>query len=362
MIYNSFDKFDNVKNVSSLGEKDDFFLAGGTAGILGCDFKELLSYELLESNDFCDYAPTEGKINLKHSYLKYSSLYDFSDDNIIVTSGATPAIFATLKTLFKEGDVIAILMPCWSIYLSICEALKINVIKLYPKNDSHQYDLNEINNAKGLLIATPSNPTGKIISTDNFKDILHFSKKNYVISDETYYGLEIGNRRITFANYIDTNKIIVIRSMSKFFCLPGLRVGYIICNQDFIKKIHNTLKTLYLSVSSISQKLANSALKLLSNSTWPQDVCGPNLQNLFRIKAKFPTLEIIEPDIYFFVCLRIKDKLGNYYTSDQIYSKTKIITRDCNNFGLDSYVRINLCKDKKIFQEISDRIQSLCEN
>lgn len=337
-------------------------MAGGTAGILGCDFKELLNYEPLESKDFCNYAPTEGNINLKHSYLEYSNLHDFSDDNIIVTSGATAAIFATLKTLFKEGDTIAILMPCWSLYLSICQTLKINVVKLYPENHSWKYDLNKINDVKGLLITTPSNPTGKIINTENFQNIIRFSEKNYVISDETYYGLEREDKRTTFANYVNTNKIIVIRSMSKFFCLPGLRVGYAICNPNLINELHNTLKTLYLSASSISQKLANSALKLLPNSAWPQNICKPNLLNLLCMKDNFSSLEIIEPDIYFFVCLRIKNKSGSYYTPDQIYSKTKIIARDCSDFGLDSYIRINLCKDNKIFKEILYKLQNLCEN
>lgn len=359
---NSFDKIDSVKKISRLGEKDNFFLAGGTAGILGCDFKELLYRDVLENNDFCDYAPTEGNINLKHSYLKYSNLHDFSVDNIIVTSGATAAIFATLKTLFQEGDIVAILMPCWSIYLSICETLKINVLKLYPRDSDWQYDLNKISNVKGLLLATPSNPTGKIVSAENFQNILCFSEKNYVISDETYYGLEKADKRTTFANYVNTNKIVVIRSMSKFFCLPGLRVGYAICNSDLINELHNTLKTLYLSASNISQKLANSALKILSNNTWPQDICKPNLLNLLSIKVKFSTLEVIEPDIYFFVCLRIKNKTGNYYTPDQIYSKTKIISRDCKNFGLDGYVRINLCKSQKIFNEVLNRMEKLCKN
>ncbi len=148
-------------------------------------------------------------------------------ENVAITSGASAGIFMSLLCLFKKGSFIAITRPGYPAYKNIIKALDLRVyyIDTYEEN-SFQLTTNLVKhlpeNIKGIIISSPSNPCGGIISDNEMFNILKIckSKSIKVISDEIYHKVEYKNKKLNTAFNFDTNSI-VINSFSKYFLMTG---------------------------------------------------------------------------------------------------------------------------------------------
>ena len=168
----------------------------------------------------------------------------------------------SLLCLFEKGSFIAITRPGYPAYKNIIKALDLRVyyIDTFEENN-FQLTTNVVNdlpdNIKGIIISSPSNPCGGIISDNEMFNILNIckSKNIKVISDEIYHKVEYQNNKLNTAFNLDTNSI-VINSFSKYFLMTGYRLGWIIGGKGFINKIRNLSMNFYLSPSSISQYVA----------------------------------------------------------------------------------------------------------
>ena len=168
----------------------------------------------------------------------------------------------SLLCLFEKGSFIAITRPGYPAYKNIIKALDLRVyyIDTFEENN-FQLTTNVVNdlpdNIKGIIISSPSNPCGGIISDNEMFNILNIckSKNIKVISDEIYHKVEYQNNKLNTAFNFDTNSI-VINSFSKYFLMTGYRLGWIIGGKGFINQIRNLSMNFYLSPSSISQYVA----------------------------------------------------------------------------------------------------------
>ena len=168
----------------------------------------------------------------------------------------------SLLCLFEKGNFIAITRPGYPAYKNIIKALGLRVyyIDTHEQNN-FQLTTNLVNNLpdniKGIIISSPSNPCGSIISDNEMLNILNIckSKRIKVISDEIYHKVEYQGKNLNTAFSFDTNSI-VINSFSKYFLMTGYRLGWVIGDKGFINQIRNLSMNFYLSPSSISQYVA----------------------------------------------------------------------------------------------------------
>ncbi len=168
----------------------------------------------------------------------------------------------SLLSLFDKGDTIALSRPGYPAYKNIIKALDLNIFYIDTTIENNfQLTSKSIktlpNNIKGIIISSPSNPCGSIISDQEMKQIIEICnfKKIKVISDEIYHKVEYTNKKLETAFALD-NKSIVINSFSKYFLMTGYRLGWIISDEKYINKIRNISMNFYLSPSSISQFVA----------------------------------------------------------------------------------------------------------
>ena len=197
-----------------------------------------------------------------HYKKKYD--LDISLDNVAITSGASAGIFMSLLCLFEKGSIIAITRPGYPAYKNIIQALDLKVYYIDTSIENNFQLTADVvkklpNNIKGIIISSPSNPCGSIISDDEMVTILEIckSKSIKVVSDEIYHKIEYQNKKLNTAFNLDTNSI-VINSFSKYFLMTGYRLGWIIGDKRFIKQIRNLSMNFYLSPSSISQYVAKN--------------------------------------------------------------------------------------------------------
>ena len=168
---------------------------------------------------------------LKVLIEKIAQLNGVKEDQVLLSDGADGALTLIAQSVFK-GKHIVIPQPCFHRYKDYPLYLGIDYTLINPKN-SIFLDENIILQSKGdiLLLASPNNPTGFIISDDFLEKVLR--KFEVVILDETLL-LSFEGKQSYIAKY---QNLIIVRSFSKLGGLAGLRIGYIIATSEYIFKI-----------------------------------------------------------------------------------------------------------------------------
>lgn len=190
-----------------------------------------------------------------------------SPDQIIVTSGSSPAILLTLGVLCDEGDEIILSDPGYACYENFIKFIGAKPVKVNVyEEDGFQYRPSEIKKlisekTKGILINSPMNPTGNLLSPDVMKELVEFDVP--IISDEIYHGLVYENRAHSILEY--SENAFVLNGFSKLFAMTGLRLGYVIAPKSYIRTMQKLQQNLFICASSTAQRAGIAALKLAKN-------------------------------------------------------------------------------------------------
>ena len=200
-----------------------------------------------------------------HYGIKYG--VNISPDNIIVTSGSSPALYLAFLSLLDPGDEIIITNPHYACYPQIIRVAggTPHYVGIYEEDD-FQIDILKLKEhitlkTKALLINSPCNPTGMMLQPEVLKEISELGI--FVISDEIYHGLVYRQKEHSMLEY--TERAIVINGFSKLYSMTGWRLGYIIAPDEFIRPIQKLQQSLFISANSFVQRAAIKALNLGSD-------------------------------------------------------------------------------------------------
>ena len=196
------------------------------------------------------------------------------DTEILVTAGATQAIFTTIQALVEANDEVIILDPSYDCYeapVLLCNANPIRV----SLNDDYTPNWNTIEEAcsiktKMIIINNPHNPTGKILTHSDF-EILESLLEKYpdivVLSDEVYEYITFEEKHISAHTREKLlNRCVTVSSFGKSFHITGWKVGYLVAPEYLMKEIKKVHQFLVFSVNSISQVAISDYLDLVSVS------------------------------------------------------------------------------------------------
>ena len=197
-------------------------------------------------------------------HYKYRYQQKVEPECIAVTAGASGAFVLALLAVFDPGDKVAIMTPYYPAYVNALKALNIDIVFIQGESkNSYQPTLDKLeiikNTIKGIVMASPANPTGSIIKKSELKKIAKWSKVNKItiISDEIYHGVEYGKPSDTILRY--NKDAIVINSFSKYFNMTGWRLGWIIATRNIINTIERLSMSLFLCPPTFSQLIAIKA-------------------------------------------------------------------------------------------------------
>lgn len=205
------------------------------------------------------------------SYLQHYHGLTYQNDEILVTAGGQSAIFAVLKTILSPNDNIIVPFPSYPPYLNAIKYNGANIIPLLTKVENG-FDIPidqleavlEEKNVKALLLISPANPTGAILSDKTLKKIVNLAKKyNFLLlSDEIYNRIIFSNLKYhSVAEYSDAQKrTIIIQSFSKMLSMCGFRIGFIAAPKKIIDQTKVVHHTMNICASSLSQYAALKAL------------------------------------------------------------------------------------------------------
>ena len=197
------------------------------------------------------------------------------EEEIVVTAGASCAVYLSIHTVIEDGDEVLIPDPTWPHYEACVKLAGGKPVTYSLKEDrGFSFDIDEIKHlitgrTKMIVVASPSNPTGGVIPLNDLKDLADVAIKHdlLVLSDEVYEKMVYDdNRHYSIASLPEMkSRCITINSFSKTYAMTGWRLGYAIAPKDIASQMAKLNLFLNSCPSSISQEAGLAAL------TGPQD-------------------------------------------------------------------------------------------
>jgi len=221
----------------------------------------------LKSTASHGYSTALGEITLRRRIAEhYQDWYGKRPDpaNVAVTLGSSLGFALAFLAAFDRGDRIALANPGYPAYRNLMQALGLQA-QLLPARAAQGWmpDLEALaatgNLPDGLLLASPANPTGVLMRDDEIRKVCQWCHQNGVrlIMDEIYHGLTYGNRPTSALLHSDS--VIVINSFSKYFCMTGWRLGWMILPDDLLEITERLAQNLYIGPTRPLQEGALAA-------------------------------------------------------------------------------------------------------
>jgi len=180
---------------------------------------------------------------------------------IAVTTGSSGAFVLSFLAAFDPGDRVALASPGYPAYRNILSAVGVEVVDLLTGPESNfqptpeilENEISRNGRLDGLIIASPSNPTGTMIEPGQLRSLVQCCADNDIrlVSDEIYHGITYGVRAETASNFSDD--VIVINSFSKYFSMTGWRLGWMIVPEDLSRAVECLAQNLFISPPTLSQ-------------------------------------------------------------------------------------------------------------
>ena len=319
----------------------------------------------LAAND-THYPDNNGKIALRQAIsafeAKHSGLH-YDPEEIIVTCGATEALFAALFTILNPGDEVIIPTPAFGLYQSIAEMCRAAAVNLPTEDNDFQIDPERLaaaitDKTKAIILTSPNNPTGRVYSRktlDAIHEILR-DKPIFVLCDEVYRQLVYTGEYASFADYTDMrDRIIVIQSYSKPYAMTGWRMGYLMADSPIREKIRFVHQYTVVSVPSFLQTACAEALDT--------DISAS--RELFRRRRDYVYQRLTDmgfnvalPEGAFYFFLPVAQ-----FGMDSMTFATRLLQEGllalvpgiC--FGTEGYVRLSYCYGDDVLKEGMDRLE-----
>ena len=292
---------------------------------------------IIEGLDEAEKYPDITYFELKCAIAEFENI---NKDHLILGNGAAEVIFNVVRGINPKNTLI--LAPTFSEYEEATRAIDGNITyyKLKEENNFYIQDdiLDCINSELDLIfICNPNNPTGAITSIELLIKILNKAKKSraMVLIDESFLDFIEGN--LSMISYINEyENLIIVKSLTKFFALPGLRIGYGICSNIQLKEKLEKISPAW-NINILAEIATITGLKDKNYIEQSIKYILKEKEYLYKQLKQITGLKVYEPSVNFIMLktiikMELKDEL----------LKNNILIRSCSNYeGLDAnYYRI----------------------
>ena len=314
---------------------------------------------------YTKYTPGSGMLELKlaiQKKLKALTKLDYQPENIIVSNGGKQSLSVVCQTLFDKGDKVIVFTPYWVSFpefVRIAGATPLLIDTVAERQFEPDFeDLNKKidSSIKGVIINSPSNPTGGVWSDKAIKKLLKICKKNnwVVISDETYEEL-VYDSEFKAIQTLDNYgcEIITIRSMSKTYAMTGWRIGYTTADKNIVKAMSKIQGQTTSCPNAIGQKASIAALlgnqqpviEMKEKFRNRRSVMYKELNALEGVKCAMPGGAFyMFPDFSHYLNKKtVEGKIlqDTFDLSDYILADAKVVTVAGDGFGASKYLRFS---------------------
>ena len=337
---------------------------------------------------YTKYTAGPGMIEFRQAIckkLKLENGLEYSIDEILVSNGEKQSLSTACQALFGQGDEVIVFRPYWVsfpefIRLADAEPLLINTLP--EKNfepDFEELLSKDLKAVKGVILNSPSNPTGGVWGEEALIRMLKIAKKHnwIVISDECYerlvYDGEFTSTEKINQDYNINATVITCLSLSKTYSMTGWRIGYSAGPAYIIKAMAKIQGQATSCANSIGQV---AGIEALSGS----QECVEQMKDAFKRRRDLIVQLLNElPNVYcaipggaFYVFPNFEKYLGKkgngkllkdtFDISEYILESAKVVTVPGDGFGAPGHIRFSYATDSKTIKEGVDRVAVALKN
>ena len=336
---------------------------------------------------YTKYTAGSGMIELRNAVcekVKRENNINISPEEVLVSNGEKQSLYLACQALFQTGDEVIIFKPYWVSFpefVTLSDATPI-LIDTDPSNN-FEPDISDIiaaenKNVKGIIINSPSNPTGSVWSKKIILEILKLAKeKNWiVISDECYErlgfdGQHTVSKKLAIDNNIDAN-IVTCMSMSKTYAMTGWRIGYAFGNVDIINAMSKIQGKATSCANSIGQVASIEALvgdqsavnQMIIVFKKRRDYMIKLLNDLPEVNCLVPGGAFYAfPDFGYYIGKSFNGKIikDSFDLCEIFLNEAYVATIPGDGFGAPGYVRFSYAIDEKTIKEGIDRVNKIIQ-
>ena len=224
--------------------------------------KAAIDEQVLGYTDAPGIEPLRRRIAL-HYRERYGE--EVAPERVFVTTGSSGGFVLAFLAAFDAGARVALTDPSYPCYRNVLSALGIETVQVPTGPDTRFQPTPELlegieGPVDGLVIASPSNPTGSMLSPDALARLAAWCHDRGVrlISDEIYHGIAYGMKEATAAG---SPSAVVVNSFSKYFSMTGWRVGWLVLPEDLSVAVERLGQNLFLNTPTVSQYAALAAFE-----------------------------------------------------------------------------------------------------
>jgi len=311
------------------------------------------------------YTHSLGLVELREAIAEnYHKQYgvEVNPDQILVTSGTSPAMLLLFMSLLEQGDEVILPNPYYACYPNFVrmmdgKPLFVNVFE----EEGFQYRPEEIKpligpGTKAIFVNSPANPTGNLMAPERMKAVADFGRT--VVSDEIYHGLVYEGKEHSILEF--TRNALVINGFSKLYAMTGWRLGYLIAPPEFIRPLQKLHQNFFISANAFVQWAGIVALKEAG-----ADVA--RMKNIYNTRRKYIIQKLrelgfgitVEPTGAFYVLANAKRFTGNSFEfAFDILKKAKVGCTPGIDFGTNAegYLRFSYANSMENIEEAMRRL------
>ena len=313
------------------------------------------------------YPPNNGWPELRQALSSHMANQGlaYEPDEIIVTSGATEALYATLTAMLNPGDEVIVPMPAFLLYESVVRLARATVVPLQTEADGFQITAKALANVasertKAIVLTSPNNPTGVCLTPQSLDAVARFAQMHrfYVICDDVYDQLvyDEGFERFACRHPELRHQTVVVNSFSKPYAMTGWRLGWLAGQQRLTNQI---AKVHMYTISSVVSFTQDAAIEALATDV-------SSFRDSYRVRRDFVIARLARMGL---ACARPG---GAFYAFPSIrkfgLSSEEFCTRAIEEagvalvpgsvFGLEGHVRLSYACDAITLRRGLDRLEA----
>ena len=328
---------------------------------------------------FTKYTAGAGMLELRKAIcdkLLRENELNFSPDQVLVSNGEKQSLYNACQALFNKGDEVIVFSPYWVSFpefVRLADAEPV-IVSTDPKSQ-FEPNFNELQSkitaqTKGMIINSPSNPTGGVWSNNAISKILEISQENnlIVISDECYEKLVFDGKYVNTEtlNHYNT-EVLTCMSLSKTYAMTGWRIGYAFGNRNIIQAMSKLQGQATSCANSIGQKAAIAALtgdqKCVNDM---REKYKERRDLMIELLNQIKNVDCVIPGGAFYAFPNFSHYIGKNYNGqiindsfklcDYILDAVKVVTVPGDGFGAPGHIRFSYAVSKDTIRNGVDRV------
>ena len=328
---------------------------------------------------FTKYTSGPGMVELRKAICEkifMDSGLKYSPDQVLVSNGEKQSLYRACQALYDKGDEVIVFSPYWVSFpefVRLADAEPI-IVSTNPRNQ-FEPNFDELNskitsNTKGVIINSPSNPTGGVWSAGAISKILEISKENNltVISDECYEKLVFDEKFVSTEKLNSYNtEVITCMSLSKTYAMTGWRIGYAVGKHKIIKAMSKLQGQATSCANSIGQKAAIAALT--GDQKCVNDMRKKYKERrdlMIQLLNQIKNVDCVVPGGAFYAFPDFSHYLGkknngqiindSFKLCDYILDAAKVVTVPGDGFGAPGHIRFSYAVSKETIRSGIDGV------